>query len=168
RFNAAGALAIPGAIAGMAFQLFYGPAHFLFDLESLKWWGTSPWEHLILWLIAGAGGGWLLGLYWHRRLLQTSGVKFKRRNRWAVVSLVCGLLGLGVGASYFLRSGLPLGLYNSLSPASAAADWLWGWGLLAAVIATIGAFKPNQRPWTVGGIALAVTLVVASYRIDAT
>ena len=62
RFNGAATLAIPGAIAGMAFQFLYGPAHFLFDLSSRKWWGDAPWEHLVLWLIAGAGGGWLLGV----------------------------------------------------------------------------------------------------------
>src|SRR5438552_5396934 len=31
RFDGAAALAVPGLIAGMAFQFFYGPAHFLFD-----------------------------------------------------------------------------------------------------------------------------------------
>src|SRR5438552_4494324 len=51
RFDGAAALAVPGLIAGMAFQFFYGPAHFLFDLGSRKWWADSPWEHLILWLI---------------------------------------------------------------------------------------------------------------------
>src|SRR5439155_1174392 len=69
RFNGAATLAIPGAIAGMAFQFLYGPAHFLFDLSSRKWWGDAPWEHLTLWLIAGAGGGWLLlELPWLSRL----------------------------------------------------------------------------------------------------
>jgi hypothetical protein len=64
RFNGAAALAIPGAIAGMVFQFLYGPAHFLFDLGSRTWWGEGPWEHLILWLFGGAGGGWLLGSHW--------------------------------------------------------------------------------------------------------
>src|SRR5262245_13402220 len=55
RFNGAAALAIPGAIAGIVFQFFYGPAHFLFNLTSDK-----PWEQLVLWLIAAVGGGCLL------------------------------------------------------------------------------------------------------------
>src|SRR5512138_858742 len=67
RFNAAAALAVPGAIAGMTFQFFYGPAHFLFDLGSRKWLGNAPWEHLLLWLIAGIGGGWALFVNWRRK-----------------------------------------------------------------------------------------------------
>src|SRR5437762_11969757 len=122
RFNGAAALAIPGAIAGMAFQFFYGPAHFLFDLGSRRWWGDSPWPHLLLWLIAGAGGGWLLGLKWQQDLSREKALKFSPRNPWAEASIVCGLLGLGFGGLYFLQSRLPLGLFNSLSPASAAAD----------------------------------------------
>src|SRR5215510_10282597 len=51
RFNGAAALAIPGALAGMAFQLSYGPMHFMFDLGSRPQWKDGPWEHLILWLI---------------------------------------------------------------------------------------------------------------------
>src|SRR5262249_36380772 len=128
RFNAAAALAIPGALAGMTFQFFYGPAHFLFDLGSRKWWGTSPWEHFIFWLIAGVAGGWLLS----RSASTEEAAKFSAANPWASASIICGLLGLGTGVSYLLRSSLPLGLFNSLSPASAAADWFWGWGVLAA------------------------------------
>ena len=163
RFNAAAALAIPGAIAGMAFQFFWGPAHFLFDLGSRKWWGGSPWEHFIFWLIAGVGGGWLLT----RSVSSEEGTKFTPTNRWASASIVCGLLGLGTGALYFLRSALPLGLFNSLSPASAAADWLWGWGVLAAGIGLIAASQPNRRLWTAAGIALAIILAFASYRVEA-
>ena len=167
RFNGAAALAIPGAIAGMAFQFFYGPAHFLFDLGSRRWWGDSPWPHLLLWLIAGAGGGWLLGLKWQQDLSREKAMKFSPRNPWAEASIVCGLLGLGLGGLYFLQSRLPLGLFNSLSPASAAADWFWGWGLLAAGVAAIAAVKPNRRLRAALGIALALTLVVSSYRLEA-
>jgi hypothetical protein len=163
RFNAAAALAIPGAIAGMAFQFFWGPAHFLLDLGSSKWWAASPWEHFIFWLIAGVGGGWLLA----RNASSEENAKFSPTNRWALASIVCGVFGLGTGASYFLRSALPLGLFSSLSPASAAADWLWGWGVLAAGIALVGALKPNRRLWIAGGIALAIVLAFASYRVEA-
>jgi len=58
-------------------------------------------------------------------------------------------------------------LFSSLSPASAAADWLWGWGVLGAGIALVAALKPNRRLWTVGGIALAIVLAFASYRVEA-
>ena len=163
RFNAAAALALPGAIAGMAFQFLWGPAHFLFDLESSKWWAASPWEHLIFWLIAGVGGGWLLA----RNASSEEAAKFSPTNRWALASIVCGVFGLGTGASYFLRSALPLGLFSSLSPASAAADWLWGWGVLGAGIALVAALKPNRRLWTAGGIAIAIVLAFASYRVEA-
>jgi hypothetical protein len=167
RLNGAAAFGIPGAIAGMAFQFFYGPARSLFDLGSRSWWGDSPWEHLVLWLIAGSGGGWLLGLMWQRQLAAEGTQKAARRNPWAMASIVCPLLGLGIGSFYFLRSSLPLGLFNSLSPASAAADWLWGWGVLAAVVAAIAAFKPNRRLWAAAGMALAFTLLLASYRVEA-
>ena len=163
RFNAAAALAIPGAIAGMAFQFFWGPAHFLFDLGSSKWWAASPWEHFVFWLIAGVGGGWLLA----RSASSKETAKFTPTNRWALASIICGVFGLGTGASYFLRSALPLGLFSSLSPASAAADWLWGWGVLGAGIAIVAALKPNRRLWTAGGIALAIVLAFASYRVEA-
>jgi len=168
RFDGAGTLAIPGAVAGMAFQFFYGPAHFMFDLGSRKWWGDAPWEHLVLWLIAGAGGGWLLGVKFQQgKFPEESEATFEKQNTWAFASVVCGLLGLGIGALYFLRSALPLGLFNSLSPSSAASDWLWGWGLLAASIVIIAVVKQTTRKWAVAGIALAVTLLVASYRVEA-
>jgi hypothetical protein len=168
RFNGAATLAVPGLLAGMAFQFFYGPAHFLFDLGTRTWWGDSPWEHLILWLIAGAGGGWLLGLELQRRQLsEEESAKFDTKHSWALASIVCGFLGLGIGAVYFLRFSLPLGLFNSISPASAAADWLWGWGLLASAIGIVAAAKQTERKWAVLGIALAVTLVVVSYRVEA-
>jgi hypothetical protein len=163
RFNAAAALAIPGAIAGMAFQFFWGPAHFLFDLGSRKWWGGSPWEHFIFWLIAGVGGGWLLA----RNVSSKQAAEFRSTNRWASVSIVCGLFGLATGALYFLRSALPLGLFNSLSPASAAADWLWGWGVLAAGIGLLALLKPHRRLWAAGGVALAILLAFTSFRVEA-
>jgi hypothetical protein len=167
RFNGAAALAIPGTLAGMVFQFAYGPAHFLLNVDSHQWWAESRWEHLLLWLIAAAGGGWLLGLNWQRQAGSEETRKFSRDNPWAATSIVCGALGLGIGALYFTRSTLPLGLFNSLSPASAAADWLWGWGVLAATVALVALFKPNRRPWTALGIGLALTLVLVSYRIDA-
>jgi hypothetical protein len=168
RFNGAAALAIPGAIAGFVFQLLYGPARFMFDLGSRKFWGDSPWEHLLLWLIAGAGGGWLFGLKWqqhqHSRAEKTEPAP---QNRWAAASVVCALLGLSTGVFYLLRSTLPLGLFNSLSPASVAADWLWGWAILATAVAGIAIYKPQRRLWAMAGIALAVILVVTSYRVEA-
>src|SRR5438552_11143221 len=151
----------------MAFQFFYGPAHYLFDLSSRRWWGNSPWEHLILWLIAGAGGGWLLGREFARREFSEGAAKFERRKTWGLASVVCGLFGLGIGIVYFLRSTLPLGLFNSLSPASAASDWFWGWGLLATAVAIMAAAKRNGRTWAAAGMALALTLLAASYRIEA-
>jgi hypothetical protein len=168
RFNGAAALAIPGAIAGLVFQFFYGPAHFLFDLGSRTWWGDSPVEHLLLWLIVGAGGGWLLERSRQRHLSWFEGdeaAKFTQRNRWAFASIAFSLLGLGIGSAYFVRWTLPLGLFSSLSPASVASDWLWGWGWLAAGAAVIGAFKP-KRHWAAAGIALAVALAVASFRVE--
>jgi hypothetical protein len=168
RFNGAAALAIPGAIAGFVFQLLYGPARFLFDLGSRKFWGDSPWEHFLLWLIAGAGGGWLLGLKWQQH--QGSRAEKTERapkNRWPAVSIVCALLGLSTGVFYFLRSTLPLGLFNSLSPSAVAADWLWGWAILATAVAGIAIYRPHRRLWAMAGIALALILVVASYRVDA-
>src|SRR5262249_43717609 len=156
RFNGAAALAIPGALAGMAFQFLYGPAHYLFDL------GPYPWEHMTLWLIASAGGGWLLGSGFARK---ESGKETGKA--WSSASLACGLLGLGVGAAYFLRSRLPLGLFNSLSPSSALSDWFWGWGVLATTIGVIAAFTHSRRKWAAAGLALALTLVVASYKLDA-
>jgi hypothetical protein len=168
RFNGAAALAIPGLIAGMAFQFFYGPARFLFDLGSRTWWANLPWEHLLLWLIAGAGGGWLLGLMWQRRLAADDSGKFaQQKNRWAIASLACALIGLGTGSFYLLRATLPLGLFNSLSPATAAADWLWGWGVLATAVAGIAIFNPGRRLKAAAGLALAIVLVILSYRVEA-
>jgi hypothetical protein len=160
RFNGAAALAIPGAIAGMAFQFLYGPVHFLLDLGSRQWWSDSPWEHLLLWSIAGFGGGWLLAS-------SANAAKFGRPNRWALASAVCGSAGLVTWIAYYLRSSLPLGLFNSLSPASTAADWLWGWGLLASGVAVLAALRPHRRLWTTAGIALAIVSIVVSYRVDA-
>jgi hypothetical protein len=166
RFNGAAALAIPGAVAGMVFQFLYGPGHFLFDLGGRRWWTLLRTEHLLMWLIAGAGGGWLLGSKWEDQRTG-SDAKQSARNGWAVASIAVGTFGMLVGLLYFLRSSLPLGLFNSLSPASAASDWLWGWGILAASIGVIGAFRPNCRPVTVIGVALAAGLLVASYRVEA-
>jgi hypothetical protein len=167
RFNGAAALAIPGAIAGMMFQFLYGPAHFLFNVDSHKWLAESRWEHLVLWLIAGAGGGWLLGLHWQRQLAIDETPKVNRKNSWALTSVVCGCLGLGIGALYLVRSSLPLGLFNSLSPAAAASDWFWGWGILAAALTLLAAFNPTRRVWTAAGTGLALALVLVSYRIQA-
>jgi hypothetical protein len=154
RFNAAASLAVPGAIAGFVFQFLFGPAHFLFGLGSDK-----PWEQLLLWLIAAVGGGYALAL---RNEAQVT-----PRNRWAATSIACAILGSGIGAAYFLRSKLPLGLINSLSPASAAADWLWGWGMLATAIALVALYKPQRKLWSGAGMALAVVVVVMSYRVEA-
>ena len=167
RFNGAAAFAVPGAIAGMVFQFLYGPGHFLFDLESRRWWRTTPWEHLILWLLAGSVGGWLFGLAWQRHASPRRDAKCIENNPWAIASIVCGLFGLAIGAVYFVRAALPLGLYNTLSPAAAAADWLWGWGLLAAGIAMIALFRRNRGLWTGTGIALAAALVLTSYAVEA-
>jgi hypothetical protein len=102
---------------------------------------------------------------WQRNNAAEASEKHALSNRWALASIACGVLGLGIGGFYFLRSTLPLGLFNSLSPATAAADWLWGWGILAATVATIAAFIPNRRLWAALGMALAVILVVVSYRV---
>jgi len=85
RFNGAMMMAVPGLLAGLAFQFFYGPAHFLFDLGSRTWWVAMPWEHLILWLIAGAGSGWLFGLQHESRT-------FENARIWATASISCVLL----------------------------------------------------------------------------
>jgi hypothetical protein len=154
RFNAAAALAIPGAVAGFLFQFLYGPAYFLFNLKFER-----PWEHLVLWLIAGAGGGYALTV--------RSEANDNSRNRWAATSIACAILGSVIGTAFFLRSKLPLGLFNSLSPASAAADWLWGWGVLATAIALVAFFKPTRKLWAAAGMALAVMVIVTSYRVDA-
>jgi hypothetical protein len=165
RFNGAAVLAVPGAIGGMAFQFFYGPGRIMFDLGSREWWTGSQWEYFVLWLIAGGGGGALLGRAWRSSLSEKEAEG--DTNRWATASIVCGLLGLGIGGFYFLRSSLPLGLANSLSPASAAADWLWGWGILGTSVAFISVCKPRRRLWAAAGMALALTLLVVSYRVEA-
>jgi hypothetical protein len=168
RFNGAMAFAIPGLFAGMAFQFLYGPAHFLFNFDVQKWWGNVPWEHFVLWLIAGAGGGWLFGSEWARSEEQ-SGLDsaYKRSNNWAAGSMACVFVGFAVGAIYFLRSRLPLGLFNSLSPIAAATDWLWGWGVLAASIGFIGLAKPAGRKTAWIAVATALVLVIASFRLQA-
>ena len=132
RFDGAMAFAVPGGLAGVAFQFLYGPGYFLFNLGSRSWWAN--WEYLIVWLIAGTGAGWLFGAELDR--LQhgptlTEGVR--ERNPWATASIAFGALGLGIGALFFLRYALPLGLINSISPVSVASDWLWSWGVLAAI-----------------------------------
>ena len=148
RFNGAAMLAVPGAIAGFVFQFLNGPGYFMFDLGSRKWWGDAPWAHLILWLIAGAGGGWLLGKEFQRRQVQDEDEpKFESGNPWAVASLVAGALGVGLSALYLLRSVLPLGLINSLSPprprpigcgAGACSHWALPASLRSAAKASSG------------------------------
>jgi hypothetical protein len=168
RFDGAIAFAIPGLIAGMAFQFLYGPAHFLLDFDSRRWWGNVPWEQFILWLIAGAGGGWLFGSEWARRESENdSGARYKNTSGWAAGSMACVFLGFTVGAAYFLRSRLPLGLFNSISPITAATDWLWGWGVLAAGIGLIGLAKPAGRKSALIAVATALVLVIASFRLQA-
>jgi hypothetical protein len=161
RFDGAKAFAIPGGIAGVAFQLFYGPARSLFSF------GDAPWEQLIMWVIAGTGGGWLFGAGLDR-VQRSADAKDKTRNRnpWAVASVVCGVFGLALAALYFPRYALPLGLSNSLSPASTAADWLWSWGLVAVIIGTIG-LGQRGRTLAVVGIGIAVALLFGSFRIMA-
>jgi hypothetical protein len=174
RFAAAGTFAIPGAIAGMAFQFFYGPARFAFDLGSRSWWVNAPWEHFILWSVAGIGTGWLLGRDMHRLQQQDATEKMPRKSSWAVASVLCGIAGLGIAVLTFTRYKLPLGLINSLSPASLAADWLLSWGVLTLVIGTMAVFhtfkrasKQYGRSFAVTGIMLAVALLVVSQRIGA-
>ena len=175
RFDGAKAFAIPGGLAGMAFQFLYGPAHSAFDLGKHSGLGESPWEYLVMWLIAGIGGGWLFGAELDR-LYQPAERKAEigKRNSWAVASVVCGILGLGIGMLYFLRYRLPLGLLDGISPASGAADWLWSWSLLGAVFATFAliqtfrnAEKQPGRSWAIVGIALAAALIFTSVRIVA-
>jgi len=131
RFSGAYALAIPGGIAGMTFQFFYGPARFALGLGSRPWWADAQWEHFIFWLVSGAGAGWLLGSKLHR--VQTTGGLRKETPKpcyWSVASAILGLFALLIAAVFFGRGRLPLGLDNSLSPASAAGDWDWSWGRL--------------------------------------
>jgi hypothetical protein len=165
RFNAAAAFAIPGTLAGLVFQFLYGPARYMYDLGSRPWWTSSPWEQLAMWLIAGIGGGWLMGAMWQRHALTEANETTAPRNRWAIVSVICAIVGLAIGAFYFFRWTLPLGLFNTLSPALAASDWFWGWGVLAASISLVGTFKPTGKLRAAGGLALAIILVVVSYRV---
>lgn len=167
RFNGAAALVVPGALAGMAFQFLYGPAHFMFDLGAHAWWVNGPWIQLIMWAIAGAGGGYFFGRLWQREMTADESMKYGQVNRWATGSIAVAALGLGLGGFYLLRWKLPLGLINSLSPATAASDWLWGWGVLAASVASVAAFKPVRRLWATMGLALAIVLVLLSYRLEA-
>jgi hypothetical protein len=168
RFNGAMTMAVAGLVAGLAFQFFYGPAHFLFDLSSKTWWGEMPWEHLILWLIAGAGSGWLLGLELSRREIQEHTIgKLETARTWAAVSIACISFAAIVGSIYLIRSRLPLGLFNSLSPIAAASDWFWGWGVLAVSIAAVAVAKRTGRGWAVAALAAALVLVFASFRINA-
>jgi len=86
---------------------------------------------------------------------------------WAIASVVCASIGMVTGPLYFVRYRLPLGLFNSLSPASAASDWLFGWSVLAAVIGAIALMKKLGGVWATAGIVLALMLLVASYRVEA-
>jgi hypothetical protein len=158
RFRGAMSFAVPGAIAGMIFQFLYGPAHYLFGL------GDFPYEHFALWLIAGAGTGWLLGSDLDRL---NYAEQDKPRNSWAIASIACAAIGLVTAVVYFVRYQLPFGLFNSLSPSSAASDWLFGWGVLAGTIGIFAVMKKFGRGWAAAGLALATTLLVASYRVEA-
>jgi hypothetical protein len=159
RFDGARAFAIPGGIAGIVFQIFYGPAHSVISL------GNAPWEHVIMWVIAATGGGWLFGAELDKMDRAADATdKFRRQNLWAVASLACGLIGLALAMLFFPRYALPLGLLNSLSPAAAASDWLWSWGLVGVIIGTIGLWRPG-RTMAVAGIAVAIALLVGSFRI---
>ncbi len=170
RFHGAFAFAMPGGIAGMTFQFFYGPARFALGLGSRAWWTNAPWEHFILWLIAGTGTGWLLGLELHRVQAGES-PKDRAPGAWAAASLILGLFGLTIAAIFFARARLPLGLHNSLSPASVAGDWYWSWGLLTFAIAAIGlrkSFRSRKgRSFAAAGIILSVTLLFGAQRISA-
>jgi hypothetical protein len=127
-----------------------------------------PWEHLVLWLIAGAGSGWLLGMELNRNEDQERTLhKFEDARLWAIVSIDCVLFAASMGSIYLIRSNLPLGLFNSLSPIAAASDWFWGWGVLAVSIATVATGKRIGRSWAIGALAAALVLVVASFRINA-
>jgi hypothetical protein len=167
RSGGAMALAVPGLLAGLVFQLLYGPFHFLFDVSASTWWGKAPWEQFVFWLIAGSGSGWILGSKLMRREATTDADILRKGNVWATVSVACVLFGVVIGSAYFVRWKLPLGLFSTLSPISAAADWLWGWGVLAVSIAVVAVAKPFGRKWAVAALGISVALVVASFRIDA-
>jgi hypothetical protein len=173
RFDGAMAFAVPGGVAGVAFQFLYGPGYSLFNLGSRSWWAN--WEHLIVWLIAGTGAGWLFGAELDR--LQQGPTLMegvRERNPWVTASIAFSGLGLGMGALFLLRDALPLGLINSISPVSVASDWFWSWGVLAAIVGVIALFEAlrktqrmHSRNWAVAGIALAVVLLFGSYGIMA-
>jgi hypothetical protein len=175
RFAGAKIFAIPGAIAGMAFQFFYGPARFAFDLGARSWWGNAPWEHFIFWSVAASGTGFLLGRDLHRLQHAADELdKMPRRSRWALASVVCGIIGLGISVVSFTRYSLPFGLLNSLSPATEAADWLRSWGVVTLIIGMVAAFhtfrkrsKHYGRGYVVVGLMLGVSLLVVSQRIGA-
>lgn len=162
RFRGATAFAIPGAIAGMMFQFLYGPGHFLLNLNSQAWWGQFPWEHLAFWLIAGAGAGWLLGAQ-----LEKTPSEIEDLNSWSVVSVTCASFGLLTALIYFYRYRLPLGLFNSVSPSSAASDWLFGWSVLAGLIGAIALMKKFNRRLAATGVVMALVLLLASYGVHA-
>jgi len=166
RFRGAMAFAVPGAIAGIVFQFLYGPAHLLFDLGSRRWWGDFPWPHLVLWLIAGAGIGWRLGADLDQLGQPRPGRQIRHPHGWALASVICATVGLVTSALFFARHRLPLGLFNSLSPASAASDWLFGWSVLAAVIGVIALMKKLSRLCAAAGIVVAFMLLIASYRVE--
>jgi hypothetical protein len=173
RFDGGKAMAVPGALAGMAFQFLYGPVYWLFDLGRWTWWGASTWEHLILWLTGGIGGGWLFGAELdrlHRGDLTRP--DSMQRSRWAIASVVCGIAGSASGAFYFLRYQLPFGLFNGLSPSAVVADWLRSWALLSAFLAGIGMVQTFRkvsnrkgRGWAIGGIFIAVCLFSGGFWI---
>src|SRR5438105_8846682 len=161
RFRGAMSFAVPGTIGGMIFQFLYGPAHYLFGL------GNFPWEHFALWLIAGAGTGWLLGADLDRLNQPEQDKSGVLRNSWAITSIACATIGLLTAVVYFVRYQLPFGLFNSLSPSTAASDWLFGWGVLGGTIGIFAAAKKFGRGWAATGLVLAVALLVASYRVEA-
>ncbi len=168
RFRGAMVFAIPGALAGMIFQFLYGPAHFLFDLGSRPWWGQFPWEHLALWLTAGAGTGWLLGYEVLKLNTEPSRTtEFSKFNAWSIFSVTCASFGLVTAVVYFRKYRLPLGLFNSVSPSSAASDWLFGWALLAGLIGLAALKKNFGRGLAATGVILAIALLVGSYRVQA-
>jgi hypothetical protein len=179
RFRGAMAFAIPGAVAGMIFQFLYGPAHFLFNLPTRSWWaGQFPWEHLVLWLIAGAGTGWLLGAELESASPQVSefpNLETRRHrliqvlslNSWSIFSVACASFGLVTAVIYFRKYRLPLGLFNSISPSSAASDWLFGWAVLAGLIGVFAMRNKFGHRLAATGVVLAFILLFASYRVEA-